>query len=77
MIQPVLGTPLAIESVAPVVLALAGACAALWRRGNVIQDRQDAQRTANEQRFYELMERVLEALHEQTDAIREVTRRVG
>lgn len=56
--------------------ACAGAIAALWRRANVLQDRQTQRDDANLARVIEIVERVTHALEDNTDAIRESSRAV-
>lgn len=74
LIQPLFLADVPIEGVAPIVVALGGACAALWRRGNVLQDRHEQQQLADKAVLVELVKEVVTALRENTDAIQEANR---
>ena len=53
-------------------VVLVGAVSALWRRANVLQDRQQAQDAANLALMVDLVERVVASLDKNTVAIREM-----
>lgn len=53
-------------------IAMAGAITALWRRANVLQDRQQAQDAANLALMVDLVERVVASLDKNTAAIKEM-----
>lgn len=54
---------------APVFLGLTGACTALWRRANVLQDRHEAEKAA-------LVERSILALERNTATLEALTREI-
>ena len=53
-------------------VVLVGAVSALWRRANVLQDRQQAQDAANLTLMVDLVERVVASLDKNTAAIKEM-----
>jgi hypothetical protein len=53
---------------------LVSAIAALWKRGNTLQDRQQQRDDANLTRVIDIVERVIDALDENTQAIKDATR---
>lgn len=70
LIQPLLlTTELPIEGVAPVVVALGGACAALWRRAQVLQDRQTLRDEAHLKQYVKMAVMMTEALHKNSEAL--------
>ena len=62
------------EAAGAVFTAMGGAITALWRRAQVLQDRNDARSDANLKTITEIVERVSEALDDNTNAIREALR---
>lgn len=54
--------------------AMAGAIGALWKRANTLQDRQQQRDDANLTRVVDIVERVISALDENTEAIKAATR---
>ncbi len=69
LLQPIPGEVAAVAGT-----AMAGAIGALWRRANVLQDRQTQRDDANLTRVVDIVERVITALDDNTEAIREATR---
>ena len=72
MMQPFLISSVSGELAVSGAVAMAGAITALWRRANVLQDRQQAQDAANLALMVDLVERVVASLDKNTAAIKEM-----
>lgn len=70
MVQPFLLESVSGEVFAAVTLPAWLACAALWRRAEVLRDRQDLQEAADKQVLIDLVKEVVAVLKEHTDALR-------
>lgn len=74
MVMPI-DPPFLLESVSGEVFAAVTvpawlACAALWRRAEVLRDRQDAQEAADKKILVDLVKEVVAVLKEHTDALK-------
>ena len=74
MIQPFLLESVRGEIFAVVTLPAWVACGALWRRAQVLQDRQQQQEAADKKVLVDLVTEVVAALRENSTAIREANR---
>lgn len=72
IMSPFLISPISGEIASAGAVAMAGAITALWRRANVLQDRQQAQDAANLALMVDLVERVVASLDKNTAAIKEM-----
>lgn len=74
MVQPFLLESVSGEVFAAVTLPAWLACGALWRRAEVLRDRQDLQEAADKQILVDLVKEVVTVLREHTNALKGETR---
>ncbi len=72
MMQPLFMADVPVEYVSPIIGGMTLGLTALWKRANVLQDRQQAQDAANLALMVDLVERVVASLDKNTVAIREM-----
>lgn len=72
MMQPLFMADVPVEYVSPLIGGMGLGLTALWKRANVLQDRQQAQDAANLALMVDLVERVVASLDKNTAAIKEM-----